>query len=57
MNVIAFVVAFILFVGGIALMGYANFFEGFQSVAFFAGIMASCFGVVIPFHVMKRIDS
>lgn len=57
MNGIAFVVAFALFVGGILLMGYAGVVAGFESLVFFAGIMAASIAVAIPFHLMKRIDS
>lgn len=57
MNVIAFVVSIVLFVGGFFLMGYS--FEGhdLQALMFFAGIIVTTLGVVIPIHVLKRIDA
>lgn len=56
MNVFAFVVSFALFVGGILLMGYAFYIEGFEAAAFLAGILITSAGVAVPIHVLKRID-
>jgi hypothetical protein len=56
MNLFAFVVSLVLFIGGFALMGYSFYVEGFQAPVFFAGILASSAGVALPIHVLKRID-
>jgi len=56
MNGIAFTVSLILFVGGIALFGYAFETAGFETVMFVGGIAAIVASVAIPFHVMKRTD-
>jgi hypothetical protein len=56
MNLFAFVVSLVLFIGGFALMGYSFYVEGFQAPVFFAGILASSGGVALPIHVLKRID-
>ena len=55
MNVIAFIVSVVLFVGGLYIMGEAFAIE--SGVVFFAGIVVTLLGVFIPIHVMKRIDA
>ena len=57
MNVVAFIVSFLLFAGGFLLMGYADTVEGFQLVMFAGGIIMSSLGVFIPIHVLKRLDA
>ncbi|MEO7123883.1 MAG: hypothetical protein ABI400_12370 [Lacisediminihabitans sp.] len=56
MNIAAFVVAFILFVGGILLMGYSFGADiagpGFM---FIGGILSIAVSIAIPVHIMKRI--
>ena len=64
MNIIGFFVALVLFVGGIAIMGYS--FEPLpfvlpfgieaNTVMFSAGIISCSIALAIPFHIMKRID-
>lgn len=56
MNVIAFVVAIALFLGGLLLMGYSFYVVGFQGPVFVAGIFAVAASIAIPVHVLKRID-
>ncbi len=56
MNGIAFVVALVLFVGGIVLFAYADQVPGFEAFVFFGGIVAISLSVAIPFHLMKRVD-
>lgn len=56
MNIIAFVVSIVLFVGGLYVMGSAFYVAGAEYPVFLAGILASCLGVAIPIHVLKRID-
>jgi hypothetical protein len=56
MNGIAFAISLILFVGGIALFGYAFQTKGFETAMFVGGIAAICAAVAIPFHVLKRTD-
>jgi hypothetical protein len=57
MNIAAFVVAFLFFVGGLLLMGY-SFGVGVAGPGFMflGGILAIAVAVAIPAHVMKRID-
>lgn len=56
MNVIAFIVAIGLFLGGLALMGYSFYVVGFEGVMFVSGILAIALSIAIPVHVLKRID-
>jgi hypothetical protein len=54
MNAIAFTVSLVLFLGGIALFGYAFEAVGFETLVFSAGIVAIVASIAIPFHVLKR---
>lgn len=56
MNVFAFVIAMILFVGGLALMAYSFYVEGAQGVVFVAGIFAVGASIALPAHVLGRSD-
>ncbi|MEP6478601.1 MAG: hypothetical protein ABJB03_04370 [Rhodoglobus sp.] len=56
MNIIAFVISLVLFVGGFFVMGNAFYVTGFEGPVFFAGILVTFLGVFIPIHVLKRID-
>ncbi|MFP7759961.1 hypothetical protein [Marisediminicola sp. LYQ134] len=56
MNVVAFVIAAILFVGGILLFGYAWDGLAFDGIMFSAGLVAITGSIVIPFHILKRTD-
>lgn len=56
MNIIGFLVALALFVGGLYIMGSAFYVPGFESVVFIAGILCSSLGLAIPFHLLKRVD-
>lgn len=53
---IAFLVSLALFIGGLYLMGMAFTVEGLESVLFIAGILITSLGIVIPVHVLKRVD-
>ncbi len=56
MNIIAFVVSILLFVGGLYLMGSSFYVAGFEYLLFLSGILACSLGVAIPIHVLKRVD-
>ena len=56
MNIVAFIIAFALFLGGMALFAFAFYIEGFELLSFFAGILITSAGVALPIHVLKRID-
>lgn len=57
MKFIAFVIGLALFVGGMFLMGYATSPAFDSAIMFFAGIIAICLSLAIPFHLLKRLDS
>lgn len=57
MNVVAFVIAFALFVVGIVLLGVAVGLAAFQGLVFFAGILIICLGIALPIHILKRVDA
>jgi len=57
MKVVAFVVSLILFVGGLALFGYAfDVPEGAHIWVFAGGIAAVSLSLVLPFHLLGRFD-
>lgn len=57
MNILGFVISFVLFVGGIYMMGEAFYVEGLESVVFIGGLLVTMLGVFVPVHIMKRVDS
>ena len=57
MKVIVFLVALAFFVGSFLLFGYAfSVSEAWAGVTFFAGILAVCIALAIPFHLLERTD-
>ena len=57
MKVIAFVVSVVLFVASFLMFGYAfALAEPFNLILFFAGIVAVSLSLVIPFHLLERLD-
>ena len=57
MNVVAFLVAIALFIGGLFLMGNSFYVEGLQLLVFLGGILAVAASIALPVHVLKRIDA
>lgn len=52
-----FLVSLILFVGGLAAFGYAfDVAPDFQVAVFVGGIAAVALSLVIPFHLLERLD-
>jgi hypothetical protein len=56
MNVIALIVSGVLFLGGMALMGYAPELTAWQGLTFFGGIVAMALSFAIPMHVLTKFD-
>jgi hypothetical protein len=56
-NIVAFIIAFALFLGGMALFVVAFSVEGFELLTFFAGILLVSASIAIPAHVLKRTDA
>ena len=52
MNVVYFIIAFVFFLGGIALFAFAFDFPAFQAVMFVGGIGAISVSLFIPFHIL-----
>ena len=56
MNIIGFVISLALFVLGIYIMGEAFYVEGAEFPVFIGGILVTTLGLMIPVHILKRID-
>ena len=57
MKVFAFLVSFVLFVGGILLFGQAfAVAPEWHTLTFAAGIVAISLSLMIPFHLLERTD-
>lgn len=56
MNIVAFIIGAVLFIGGIVLFGYSWDGSYFSWIMFSAGLVAISASVAIPFHVLKRVD-
>ena len=52
MNVFYFIIAFVIFIGGIALFAFAFDVPQFQALMFLGGIAAICVALAIPFHIL-----
>jgi len=57
MNVVAFVISFALFIGGLWLMGESFTATGYEGIVFIGGILVTTLGCAIPIHVLKRLDA
>lgn len=56
MNIIGFVISLVLFVLGFYIMGSAFYVTGAEYLVFIGGIVCSSLGLIIPVHILKRID-
>lgn len=56
MNIVAFVIGAVLFVGGIVLFGYSWDGTEFLPIMFSAGLVAISASIFIPFHLLKHVD-
>ena len=56
MNIVGFIVAFGLFVGGVYLMSVAFYVPGFEALVFFLGILGICAALFIPAHILLRVE-
>jgi len=52
MNVFYFIIAFVIFLGGIALFAFAFDVPNFQAIMFLGGIAAISISLAIPFHIL-----
>ncbi|WP_345761224.1 hypothetical protein [Diaminobutyricibacter sp. McL0608] len=53
---IAVIISFVLFVGGIVVLGYATTLPAWQGLAFFGGIVCIALSIAIPVHVLPKFD-
>ena len=56
MNIVAFVIGTVLFVGGIVLFGYSWDGTTFSPLMFTAGLLTISASIAVPFHLLKRVD-
>jgi len=57
MKVFPFLVALVLFLGGLALFGYSfAFAEEWRGLTFFGGIAAVALSLALPFHLLERAE-
>jgi hypothetical protein len=57
MKVFVFLVSLALFLGGLALFGYAfTFGPEWHTVTFIGGVLAISVSLMIPFHLLERLD-
>lgn len=57
MKVFAFLVSLALFLGGLALFGYAFAFPAeWMAWGFAGGIAAVSLSLMVPFHLLERLD-
>jgi hypothetical protein len=56
MGVIAFIICFAIFLGGLFLMGTAVEAVGIEAPLFIAGILAVALSIAIPVHVLEKFD-
>jgi hypothetical protein len=57
MKVFAFLVSLALFLGGLALFGYAFAFgPEWHTITFVGGIAAVSLSLIIPFHLLEQFD-
>jgi hypothetical protein len=56
MRVVAVIISFILFVGGIVVLGYATTLPSWQGLVFFSGIVCIALSIAIPVHVLPMFD-
>lgn len=55
-NVLALIVSFALFLGGLLLMGYSFEVHGFEAAVFLGGIVAVSLSFGLPIHVLTKVD-
>lgn len=56
MKVVALIVSFVLFLGGLALMGLAPTLPGGEAFVFIAGILCMALSFGLPIHWLSKFD-
>ncbi len=52
MNVFGFVIAFVIFLAGLVLFGFAFTVPSFEAVMFVGGVILISISLAIPFHIL-----
>jgi Leu/Phe-tRNA-protein transferase len=55
-TVLTFILAFVLFLGGMYLFGFAFSIDAWQAPVFVGGILAVSLAIAIPAHLMGRTE-
>ncbi len=53
---IAVIISFVLFLGGIVVLGYATTLPAWQGLVFFGGIVCIALSIAIPVHLLPKLD-
>ncbi len=53
---IAVIISFVLFVGGIVILGYATTLAAWQGLVFISGIVSIALSIAIPVHLLPKLD-
>ena len=53
---IAVIISFVLFLGGIVVLGYATTLPAWQGLVFFGGIVSIALSIAIPVHLLPKLD-
>ena len=53
---IAVIISFVLFVGGIVVLGYATTLAAWQGLVFISGIVSIALSIAIPVHLLPKLD-
>jgi di/tricarboxylate transporter len=56
MNIVAFIISALLFIGGVFLMGEAFAVQGWEMLVFFGGILAVAAAFFIPVQVIGAME-
>jgi hypothetical protein len=56
MQIVVWFFSFVIFIGGLVMMGYSFEMPGYELVMFLGGILAVSLAVAIPAHVLKWME-
>jgi hypothetical protein len=56
MQIVVWFFSFVIFLGGLVMMGYAFEMPGYELIMFLGGILAVSLAVAIPTHVLKWME-
>ena len=56
MQIVVWFFSFVIFIGGLVMMGYSFEMPGYELVMFLGGILAVSLAVAIPAHFLKWLE-